>query len=112
VQHESLIVARFDVVLSLGVLSPAESGDADGLRFAASKEGTAVRSRKNARFACDRANHRRRSTVLTATLVSDVVTKSARFNLAARVDDGGSLRRVQNKPGQSPRAICEKRNKI
>lgn len=107
-QHKSLIFARLDDVLSLGVLSSAESGDADGLCFAASEERAAVRSRKNARFARDRTNHRRRSAVLTAAFVSDVVAKGARFNLAARVDDGGSLRRVHKEPGQSPRALREK----
>ena len=36
-QHEAFVFARFDVVLTLSILTTAESRDADGLRFAASK---------------------------------------------------------------------------
>jgi len=94
VKHEALVFTGFDVVLTLCVLLTTKSRDADGLRFPASKERAAVRARENASFAGDRTNHARRATILSATLVTNGVAKSARLNLTASIDDGVRLQNV------------------
>ena len=94
-KHKALVFTGFDVVLTLCVLLTTESRDADGLRFPASEERAAVRARQNASFACNRTNHARRATILSAALVTDGVAKGARLNLTASVDDGVCLRNVR-----------------
>ena len=90
-KHKALVFTGFDVILTLCVLLTTESCDADGLRFPASEERAAVRARQNASFACNRTNHARRATILSATLVTNGVAKGARLNLTASVDDGVRL---------------------
>jgi hypothetical protein len=79
VEHEALLVFAFQRVDDLFILAGAERGDNQSLRFAARKQGGAVRTGQDAGFGNDRADGFRVALIDAAAGFQDVAANDVGF---------------------------------